>query len=71
MKVLNKEFWSFCEWLIDNKLSIRFRVDKTKTNYFILKKNPAKTSVFHTEIPLENNTILLTISVVILILRLL
>ena len=56
---------------MDNKLSIRFRVDKTKTNYFILKKNPAKTSVFHTEIPLENNTILLTISVVILILRLL
>lgn len=42
MKVLNKEFWSFCEWLIDNKLSIRFRVDKTKTNYFILKKKPCQ-----------------------------
>ena len=30
-KVLNKEFSSLCEWFIDNKLSIHFGDDKTKT----------------------------------------
>ena len=29
--VLNKEFSSLCEWFIDNKLSIHFGEDKTKT----------------------------------------
>ena len=31
---LNKEFSSLCQWLIDNKLSIRFREDKTKSILF-------------------------------------
>ena len=29
--VLNKEFSSLCQWFIDNKLSIHFREDKTKS----------------------------------------
>ena len=29
--VLNKEFLSLCQWFIDNKLSIHFGEDKTKS----------------------------------------
>ena len=36
-KVLNKEFSSLCERFIDNKLSIYFGDDKTKTFFFSLK----------------------------------
>ena len=32
--VLNKEFSSLCQWFIDNKLSIHFREDKTKSILF-------------------------------------
>ena len=32
--VLNKEFSSLCQWFIDNKLSIHFRKDKTKSILF-------------------------------------
>ena len=32
--VLNKEFSSLCQWLIDNKLSIHFGEDKTKSILF-------------------------------------
>ena len=31
---LSKEFSSLCQWFIDNKLSIRFREDKTKSILF-------------------------------------
>ena len=31
---LNKEFSSLCQWLIDNKLSIHFGEDKTKSIFF-------------------------------------
>ena len=33
-KVLNKESSSLCQWFIDNKLSIHFREDKTKSILF-------------------------------------
>ena len=32
--VLNKEFLSLCQWFIDNKLSIHFGEDKTKSILF-------------------------------------
>ena len=32
--VLNKEFSSLCQWFIDNKLSIHFEEDKTKSILF-------------------------------------
>ena len=32
--VLNKEFSSLCQWFIDNKLSIHFGEDKTKSILF-------------------------------------
>ena len=36
---LNKNFYSFCEWFIDNKLSIHFREEKTKSILFGTKRN--------------------------------
>ena len=33
--VLNKEFLSLCQWFIDNKLSIHFGEDKTKSILFL------------------------------------
>ena len=33
--VLNKEFSSLCQWFIDNKLSIHFEEDKTKSILFL------------------------------------
>ena len=39
-KVLNKEFSSLCERFIDNKLSIYFGDDKTKTIFFLSNKKP-------------------------------
>ena len=32
--ILNKEFSSLCQWFIDNKLSIHFENDKTKSILF-------------------------------------
>ena len=34
-KFLNKEFSSLCQWFIDNKLSIHFEEDKTKSILFL------------------------------------
>ena len=36
--VLNKEFSSLCQWFIDNKLSIHFGEDKTKSVLFSKKR---------------------------------
>ena len=36
-KQLNKEFESICDWFVDNKLSIHFGNDKTKSILFALK----------------------------------
>ena len=44
-KVLNKEFPSLCEWFIDNKLSIHFWDDKTKTISFSRMKSPPKLNI--------------------------
>ena len=33
-KQLNKDFESICDWFVDNKLSIHFGDDKTKSIYF-------------------------------------
>ena len=34
LNVLNKEFSSLCQWFVDNKLSIHFGEDKTKSILF-------------------------------------
>ena len=43
--ILNKEFSSLCEWLIDNKLSIHFGEDKTNSILFTRSKTPAKLNI--------------------------
>ena len=37
-KQLNKNFKSICNWLVDNKLSINFGEDKTKSILFVYKQ---------------------------------
>ena len=43
--ILNKEFSSLCEWFIDNKLSIHFGEDKTKSILFTRGKTPEKLNI--------------------------
>ena len=44
-RVLKKEFLSLCEWFIDNKLSIHFGDNKTKTVFFSRMKSPPKLNI--------------------------
>ena len=44
-KVLKKEFLSLCKWYIDNKLSVHFGDDKTKTIVFSRMKIQQKLSI--------------------------
>ena len=37
-KILNEDFENFCDWFVDNKLSIHFGDDKTKTILFASKQ---------------------------------
>ena len=46
-KVLTKEFLSLCEWFIDNKLSIHFGDDRTKTIFFLSNEMNTKTKQHH------------------------
>ena len=34
---LNEDFCNICDWFVDNKLSIQFREDKTKSILFAFK----------------------------------
>ena len=43
--VLNKEFSSLCQWFIDNKLSIHFGEDKTKSVLFSKTRSPREINV--------------------------
>ena len=43
--ILNNEFSSLCEWFIDNKLSIHFGEDKTKSILFTRSKTPEKLNI--------------------------
>ena len=57
-KVLNKEFLLLCEWFIDNKLSIHFGHDKTKTIFFSRMKSPPKLKISHGDYSLkQHNTV--------------
>ena len=38
-KQLTKDFSNICDWLVDNKLSIHFGEDKTKSILFTSKRN--------------------------------
>ena len=37
-KILNEDFENVCDWFVDNKLSIHFGDDKTKTILFASKQ---------------------------------
>ena len=54
-KALNKEFSSLCEWLLDNKLSIHFGDDKTKTIFFSRMKSPPKLSISYGDYSLKQH----------------
>ena len=57
-KVFNKEFSSLCEWFTDNKLSIHFGDDKTKTIFFSRMKSPTKLSISYGDYSLtQHNTV--------------
>ena len=43
--ILNKEFSFLCEWFTDNKLSIHFGEDKTKSILFTRSKTPEKLNI--------------------------
>ena len=43
--VLNKEFSSLCQWFIDNKLSIHFGEDKTKSILFLKTRDLRKIDI--------------------------
>ena len=42
-KELTKNFCNICDWFVDNKLSIHFRDDKTKSILFSTKNKKKKT----------------------------
>ena len=42
---MNKEFSSLSEWFIDNKLSVHFGEDKTKSILYTRSKTPAKLDI--------------------------
>ena len=57
-KFLNKEFSSLFEWFIDNKLSIHFGDDKTKTIFFSRIKSPPKLNISYEDYSLkQHNTV--------------
>ena len=52
-KILNKDFKNICDWFVDNKLSIHFGDDKTKSILFVSKrraKNIRKLNIRYKEI---------------------
>ena len=55
-KRLNEDFENICHWFVDNKLSIHFRDDKTKSILFISKqraKNIHKLNIRYREINIK------------------
>ena len=42
-KQLNKDFENVCDWFVDNKLTIHFGEDKTKSIIFASKRKSART----------------------------
>ena len=55
-KILNEDFENICDWLVDNKLSIHFGDDKTKSILFASKrraKNIRKLNIRYKEINIK------------------
>ena len=55
-KILNEDFENICDWFVDEKLSIHFRDDKTKSILFISKqraKNIRKLNTRYKEINIK------------------
>ena len=45
VNVLRQDFSSLCQWFIDNKLSIHFGEDKTKSIFFLIAKGSRKIDI--------------------------
>ena len=54
---LNKKFLSLCEWFIENKLSIHFGDNKTKTIFFSRMKSPPKLNIYGDYSLKQHNTV--------------
>ena len=55
-KILNEDFENICDWFVDNKLSIHFGDDKTKSVLFTTKrkaKNIRKLNIRYKEINIK------------------
>ena len=52
--ILNKGFSSLCQWFIDNKLSIHFGEDKTKSILFSITRSLKEINIAFAGIPLSN-----------------
>ena len=58
-KQLNKEFESICDWFIDNKLSIHFGNDKTKSIFFaakLKKKEVRKLNIKYGDVQIKKHS---------------
>ena len=56
---LNRDFNSLCEWFVDNKLSIHFGEDKTKSILFTSKnklKKVGNLSIHHGDIQIKQHS---------------
>ena len=58
-KQLNEDFANICDWFVDNKLSIHFREDKTKSILFASKrriKKPQKLEIIYNNIRIKQHS---------------
>ena len=55
-KILNEDFENICHWFVDNKLSMHFEDDKTKSTFFVCKgraQNISKLNIRYKEINIK------------------
>ena len=58
-KQQNKDFKSICDWFVDNKLSIHFDNDKTKSIHFVAKfkiKKVRKLNIKYEDIQIKQHS---------------
>ena len=56
-KQLKEDFENLCDWFVDNKLSIQFGEDKTKSNlffFFLTAKNIRQLNIKYKNIKTKN-----------------
>ena len=49
----NEDFEDICDWFVDNKLSIHFEDDKTKSIFFISKRKTRNINIRYKEMNLK------------------